>query len=247
MWYMISAGLLFIGLGLAVHKLRWHWLIAGYNTMPKNKKANVDTDGLGRLIGFYAYGLGVGLTVLAILYRLGAAWAMTPALAIFAIATLYVLIVAQKYDHNIFDQDGKLRKGAWKEFAWKFGVVVFLIVLLTAGAVVFAKPATVLVGDEYIKITGLYGSEYSLEEIRTVELKEDLPTITLRTNGLALGSILRGHFNTKEVGGVTLFVDTNKPPFVYVALDNKVVIFNTSSPDNTREVYMAIQKRLSGQ
>lgn len=241
---MISAGLLFIGLGRAVHKLRWHWLIAGYNTMPKNKKANVDTDGLGRLIGFYAYGLGVGLMTLAVLVAFGAAWIMTPALMLFAVTTLFVLVKAQRFDHNLFDERGKLRKGAGKEMAWSFGGVALVLALLIVGTVFFAKPAEVLVGQDNIKIAGLYGGSYALSNIQSVELKDELPVITLRTNGLALGSILRGHFRAKDLGSVRLFVDANKPPFVYMHTNSGLIIFNTDSSDKTREVYMTIKVRL---
>ncbi|MDW7671778.1 MAG: DUF3784 domain-containing protein [Bacillota bacterium] len=55
MWTQLLIGALFILLGIAIHKLKWYFLISGYNTMSKEKKANVDTEGLGRLMGFYLY------------------------------------------------------------------------------------------------------------------------------------------------------------------------------------------------
>lgn len=48
-------GVFFIAMGLAVHVFKWYFLISGYNTMPKEKKANVNTEGLGRLMGIYSY------------------------------------------------------------------------------------------------------------------------------------------------------------------------------------------------
>jgi hypothetical protein len=48
-------GVFFILIGLAVHVFKWYFLISGYNTMSKEKKANVDTEGLGRLMGIYSY------------------------------------------------------------------------------------------------------------------------------------------------------------------------------------------------
>ena len=55
MWFHLLIGVLLIAMGLAVHVFKWHFLISGYNTMSKEKKANVDTEGLGRLIGIYLY------------------------------------------------------------------------------------------------------------------------------------------------------------------------------------------------
>jgi len=51
-----------------------------------------------------------------------------------------------------------------------------------------------------------------LGSIENVSLKEELPTIQIRTNGSALGSKLKGHFKTKELGSVKLFVNTENPP-----------------------------------
>ena len=58
MWIYIIMAATFIFLGLAVHVFKWYFLIAGYNTMPKERKANVDTAGLGRAMGIYSYANG---------------------------------------------------------------------------------------------------------------------------------------------------------------------------------------------
>jgi len=66
--------------------------------------------------------------------------------------------------------------------------------------------------EEGIQIHGMYGEVYTWESIENVSLKEELPTIQIRTNGSALGSKLKGHFKTKELGSVKLFVNTENPP-----------------------------------
>jgi hypothetical protein len=58
MWILVTIGVIFIFLGFAVHKLKWYFLISGYNTMSKDKKKNVDTEGLGKLMGIYMYFVG---------------------------------------------------------------------------------------------------------------------------------------------------------------------------------------------
>lgn len=39
-WLLVGGA--FIFMGLSVHIFKWYFLIAGYNTMPKEQKANVD-------------------------------------------------------------------------------------------------------------------------------------------------------------------------------------------------------------
>ena len=71
MWFYIIIGIFFILLGLAVHIFKWYFLISGYNTMSKEKKANVDTEGLGRLMGIYSYVNGGVFIVMGVLQALG--------------------------------------------------------------------------------------------------------------------------------------------------------------------------------
>jgi hypothetical protein len=129
MWFYLIIGLFFIIMGLAVHVFKWYFLISGYNTMSKEKKANVDTEGLGRLMGIYCYVNGGLFFVVGVLQAIGLKPVLTPAIVFFCISTVYFLIKAQKYDGNIYDENGKLRKGAWKQFALLGGILVVTVIL----------------------------------------------------------------------------------------------------------------------
>lgn len=136
MWLYIIIGVFFIAIGLAVHVMKWYFLISGYNTMPKDKKANVDTEGLGRLMGIYAYVNGGNFILMGVLQALGFKLFMTPAIIFFIVSTVYLLIKAQKYDGNIFDENGNLRKGARKQFALPL-VISSIVLILVAGNTVY--------------------------------------------------------------------------------------------------------------
>ncbi len=188
MWFYILIGLLFIVIGLAVHVFKWYFLISGYNTMSKEKKAKVDTEGLGRLMGIYSYVNGGGFIMVGVLHALGLKPGMTPAIVFFSISTVYLLIKAQKYDGNIYDENGKLRKGAWKQFVLPVGIVVVALIFV-AVLMFFSSQATkVTFLEEGVQIQGMYGDVYTWDSIKAVKLMEELPTIEMRTNGSALGS-----------------------------------------------------------
>lgn len=57
----------------------------------------------------------------------------------------------------------------------------------------------------------MYGEVYTWDSIETVELKEELPAIEMRTNGSALGSNLKGHFRTGELGSVKCLLISKRP------------------------------------
>jgi len=129
MWFYTILGVFFILIGLAVHKFKWYSLISGYNTMSKAKKANVDTARLGRVMGIYSYINGSVFILVAVLQALGLKPVVIPAMVFFSISTVYFLLKGQKYDGNIYDENGKLRKGAWKQLALPAGVIFSILIL----------------------------------------------------------------------------------------------------------------------
>lgn len=233
-------GAFFIFVGLTVHVFKWYFLISGYNTMPKEKKANVNVKGLGRLIGIYSYINGGVLIAMGVLNALGIKQVLTPAIVFIGISTVYLLIKAQKYDGNIYDENGKLRKGAWKQFILPVGIVVATIVFVVVLMFFSSQQTNVTFTDDGIQIHGMYGDIYAWDSIKAVKLMEELPAIEWRTNGSALGPNLKGYFKTKKLGSVKLFVNTEKPPFIYLETDDGITILNLSGEDETKETYEKI-------
>ncbi len=54
----IGTGLLLIILGYLIKEKKMVWMIAGYNTSSKKKKAEYDTEALANGMGKFLYGLG---------------------------------------------------------------------------------------------------------------------------------------------------------------------------------------------
>lgn len=243
MWIFIIIGLIFIGIGLAVHVFKMHFLIAGYNTMSEEKKAKVDVEGLGRLMGLYSYVNGAVLIIVGILFGFGIKLGLTPAIIFFAISTVYLMAKAQKYDGNIVDEKGKLRKGARKQKVLPVSIVVVSFIFVGVLMFITSQSTKVTILDEGVKIHGMYGEVYAWDSIKTIELKEELPTIERRTNGAAVGANLKGHFRTSELGKVKLFVNKDHPPFIYIETEERTVIFNRKDSRETKELFEEILQR----
>jgi uncharacterized membrane protein len=244
MWfYFILAGM-FVLMGVAVHVFKWYFLIAGYNTMPKEKKEKVDTKGLGRLMGVYSYLNGAVLFVMGIFYAAGIELSMTPVLVFFGVSTVYLIIRAQKYDGNVFDKDGRVRKGAGKQFIVPLAIIVVTLIAV-AVLMIFSSQATkVTFLDEGLQVHGMYGETYAWSSIEEVTLLETLPNIERRTNGSALGPNLKGNFRTSEYGAVKLFVNRDNPPFILLQSNSNIAIFNLAQADETKDAYDKIVKRI---
>jgi hypothetical protein len=211
--------------------------------MSKEKKEKVNVKALGKLMGYYCFANGIMLILAGILYALNIEKSIALSGVFFAISTIYLLAKAQTYDGNIFDENGKIRKGAGKQLtipAVISGVALFAVVVL---AFFSLQPTKVSFLYEGLQIHGMYGEVYNWESIKGVELRDNLINIKWRSNGSALGSYLKGYFVTSEMGEVKLFVNKRIPSYIYFESDGKTIIFNLENWQKTKEVYDEILKR----
>lgn len=245
MWFYLIIGGFFFALGLAVHRFKMHFLIAGYNTMSKEQQARVDTKRLGRLMGIYSYVNGGALFLMGILHAWGLNPGITPILVFFAISTVYLFIKARKTDGNLYGADGKLRKGAGKQLAVLTGVLVIVAVFVASLLIYSSRETKVTLLDEGLQIHGMYGGVYNWSSMEEVRLIDSLPDIEKRTNGSDVGSHLKGHFRTTEYGSVKLFVNTEKPPFIFLQNNGRTIIFNLSDAEKTQDTIKEILARLA--
>jgi hypothetical protein len=243
MWLNIIIGATFFAIGAAVHIGKMYFLISGYNTMRKEKKANVDIRGLARLVGLFSYINGVIFILVGILQAAGIKIGMMFPFVFLMVSSLVMVVLSQRYDYNLFDEYGRLRRGAKTKLLIPAGIILVTLVFVAVMMFYSAQSTKVELQEEGLKIYGMYGDVYSWETIHDVKCLEALPLIEARTNGSALGSKLKGNFRAKEVGNVKLFVDEDIPPFIYFETGKNRIIFNLPDADETDSVYEKILEK----
>lgn len=236
MWILIGFGVLQIIIGVMVHQLKWYFLISGYNTMAKKKQKNIDTARLGRLIGLYSYFNGSLFIVTGILFYLGFEKFVILASIVFVASTIYLLLKSQIFDRNLFGDDEKLKKGAWKKFILPIVVSIIVVIAFGIPMILSLKSVSVTVLPEGIEIHGIYGAIYPWDQIEQVELANELPSIDRRTNGSVLGSKLKGHFRTSEYEDIMLFVDTDHPPYISLQTTKEMIFINLADSEATTDL-----------
>ena len=163
----LNLGLFFIGLGFLVKA--FPDLIAGYNTMSKEQKANVDIQGLSSFMRNVL--IVIGLVIIAgnfLLHLVGfpmIASSLTFIVPFVGIA--FFIVKAPKFDHN---KPGSKSKMTY--FVLGF-VVLIVAVLLYVGT----TPAKIEINGDSIHITGIYGIEITGSDIQEITLREKLPSI----------------------------------------------------------------------
>ena len=235
-FYILFGGSMLI-LGLLVHKAKLYFLISGYNTYSREKQENVDVESTAKLIGYYGYANAAVFFAAGVLDYLDMKIGLIPPIIFMMVSTMILLWKIQKYDGNVYDDNGQMNKRSKVQF-----LIVILILggtFLFVGFMLFAssRDTSVRIDDQGIEIEGMYGEAYDWSAMEELDLISDLPDITLRTNGSAIGSKLRGHFRMDEFGAVKLFMDASVQPYIYFEVNGKPVIFNLGDREKTEEFY----------
>ncbi len=240
MWFLFILALSFIVLGVMIRFFKWYWLIAGYNTMPKERKHQVDAEGLGRFMGnslFLMAGIMAAGGVMTHYKVPGASLVMPLAITIFVI---YILIKAQRFDSGALNPDGTMKLSTKIILGTVFAFFAVIVVLVFSNT--FASE--VAVNADSVQIKGMYGIEIKFNEIDKIALEESLPTILRRTNGFSAGGTLKGHFLLQDIGRARLYVNVKSPPFIYIYTADSLIILNQGARQSTEELYQALACRL---
>lgn len=235
-YVIIGLGLLFMAIGFMVTEKNAKYLLAGYNTMKEEDRKKVDIKGYLQYFKKFHIYLGVSFTVLGVILAYfvsenagGIFLAVYPILAY-----IYFFLTSSKYAKELSKKGNKIG------VAVLIGSLILVIGLLVYGF----KENKIFINDDHITIEGFYGEMLSEAEIQRIELVDQLPEITLRTNGFALGSIRKGYFKTKGGDSVKLILNSDhKPIILLIKTDGKKIYYSAKDTPN-EEVLNDIKKSL---
>jgi hypothetical protein len=244
MWGLATAALILFLLGFAVHRLGWHFLISGYNTMKREDKERVNIEAVARLIGFMCYGIAAIFLIIAAIQGLG--FGLDIPLEPFFVLMLVLVVVtlwrARKYDGNIYDENGKVRPGGKKRLIPLVVVLTLLVTVVPGLWLWFSQPTEVTLTESALIIEGSYGETVPYDEIEAVALTYE-PSLARRTNGAATGSRLTGHFRTTGGEGVLVFIDRDIDVVVRIDWSGKPIYLNRESHEATEQLYEEVKAK----
>jgi len=229
----IFVGILMIIIGFLVKS--YPNLIAGYNTMSKASKENVDIEGLSTNMrnGFIAMGLIIiiGYYIFTWLGFIMIVKYWIP--AVILVGVIYMVISTRRFDNNKFeDTRSKLKK-----------YVGGLILVFAIGSLIYGLiPSKVHINDDSVQFSGMYGTIINFAEIENVQLTGKRPAIRGRTNGLSLGSVKKGFFRVDGYGKSRLFIHSHQGPYLIISnINEEVTIINFKDRAETELVYQRIK------
>lgn len=231
MWILYSVAGLFIFMGIGIKYFRWYFLISGYNTMSKKQKENVDTEGLGKLMGNFSFVMAALILISGIAQRNGYRLLTLISLLSIVPLTIFLIILAQKYDHNTMTKSDKA------EMKVGIGLIIVTGLLVSTMLIYGAREPKVEVISNKIIISGMYSSSINKEDIREISLQDTIPKVLKKTNGFDFGYILRGNFTLEEIGVAKIYIRENKAPYIVIKTENKYYIINYKDSNKTIELY----------
>ena len=222
---------------IAIKYYKAYWLISGYNTMSEENRENVDIKNLGEFIANILFVMSGIILIATLLILLNQTLAAVFAFFLMVPVSIYTVIRAQTYDGNTRKPDGTTKTGT----KVLIGALVSFLVLTMAGVGTFLyfsnKPAEYLIQDDTLKISGQYGEIIKFSDIVGITIEEQIPEIQFKSNGSDLGNKKKGYFKLKDIGQAKLFVDTQKPPYIFINVRTGLRILNTDEPAETEKLY----------
>ncbi|MEN2767587.1 DUF3784 domain-containing protein [Ornithinibacillus xuwenensis] len=232
-WTLIVFG----GITYLIVKKKEYSLISGFYNRPKEEQeyliqyGYIEKMGKVLLISFYLLIIATLLTVFGVPYGIEIGFGL------FMLELLGGIIYIQKYEvpHKR------------KKYYLLYGIITFVTIGIVGGLFVMGnmKSEFVIKNDTFI-ISGMYGVEWSVEEIEKVELLDQLPEIMFKNSGLSSTTTKKGKFTLEApYGKGRLFVQVKNSPFIYVSTKEDYVIINRDSPKETKAVYQQLLKLIS--
>lgn len=227
--------LLFVAIGFIVTENNAKYLLSGYNTMSEEERKKVDLKAY--IPYFRKFHILLGITFLVLGYTInlinnnaaGIFVAVYPILAY-----IYFAFTSSKYSGGIKTKTNRVG------FFVLAGALIFVVGIIWYGF----KENPIIFDSQKIEFKGSYGETLSIDQIKSIELKNDLPKITLKTNGFALGNIRKGHFITEDGEKIKLILNSDNKPYILFTKSDGMKIYYSAKKQSNEIILDEIKKSL---
>ena len=95
-----------------------------------------------------------------------------------------------------------------------------------------------------MKLPGCMAMNGHMRRLSSIELMDHLPEVTVRTNGVGLPTLSKGHFKVTGYGSSLLFIQKGSSPYIYIELKDKKIFINDKDPEQTRLWYQQLSEKM---
>ncbi|MGA9637307.1 DUF3784 domain-containing protein [Flavobacterium sp.] len=230
---------IFIAVAFIVTENNAKYLLSGFNTMSEDERQQIDIK--SHISYFKKFHIFLGVSLLGFASILF--YFVDPNLSgIFM--TIYPLVA---YIYFILKSNQFKKVQSKKQTLISYLGIGVLIVLSLGIFYNFKnslKDHTIQLSNNIIQIKGDYGVKINIYDLKSIELVSQLPEISYKINGFALGTTKKGYFKTKKGEKVKLLINSQKMPILLLTtIDNHKIYFSSNNKSNI-EIYNQIKQKL---
>lgn len=139
------------------------------------------------------------------------------------------------------------RKGGKGEKKKKTAIITILtaLILLICLPVFYTvqNDLDVTISDDKISISGLYGQDIPLQEIKETKLCTSLPDISIKKNGFDLAKTRLGHFRTTAGEDIMLFTHSDSCYMRIVKTNGTTYYLSSKDSKETVQIFTDLQEK----
>ncbi|MEL6670591.1 MAG: DUF3784 domain-containing protein [Bacteroidota bacterium] len=207
--FLIAAVFVMLAFGLTEQNAPT--LLAGYNQMTEEERAQVNLKGFLRFFKGFHLILGVSLGVFSwIAFKIFGETGVGLVLGFYPVlAYTFFIIRSKKYWQGSSPRNNALA----------LGLLVLVMVGLLGLFFVGNHEGKLDLQQEAITISGLYGVTIPYQRVKEIRMVEALPSLTMKTNGYSLGDVQKGFFRTEEGQRIKLLINARQNPYILIIPD----------------------------
>lgn len=247
----IGTGLILIISGLLCH--RFPNLINPYGKMSDEQKALVDIDSLKWILRLIMCITG-GLLIVNAIFMLSRIYGETAGsyvmFAVLGVMTIFLTVAMFK--HNCIGRGISLKKGSTIGRGEKLneGNITLVSVLIGTLGIILAfvviilsdRPTEISIDKDSIYVSGMYSCTIPISNIISVELLEEMPSISSRTNGSSTFKHNKGHFKLSNGEKCMMYI-RKQPPFIEIRTTDNLYYINGETKEETLRYYKELKKQ----
>ena len=238
-----------IGTGLLLIAVGWLCyffpnLINPYGGMSPERKALVDINGLKKATAIILTITGILLIATGLLSALKVIDVAITSIVMMVLVLVMIVplfVAMKKYNGFGRDKTGKIPSGINKPSKAVWVIIGLTMVFVAVVFAMSSRPQEIRVGDESVKISGIYGRDIPISEIVSVNLLDEMPPIAMRTNGSDTGKRAKGHFLLKNGEKCMIFIRYNMSPYIELRTTDNLYYLNCANKDETETLYQQLK------
>lgn len=221
-------------LGWVIRYKKMYSLISGFDSRPEEEKKQLIANGFPQKIGSLLLTTAGILLLLLPLNFTSYTFRFEIQLGFMLIYLMGGLIYLTKYE---------VKNKRKRSYLIHTALFIIVIGSITALSVTSYQGYELRVKENSFEVTGMYGDEWNIKNIKRIELMDEMPEVTMRTNGIGLPTLSKGHFKVKGYGSSLLFIQKSSSPYIYIELPNKKIFINDKQTDTTRKWFERLNEK----